>query len=166
MTRLKASALSFAIATLVSTSMVMAEDAPGFDGSKPMGVFCMQYLLIAFEAMGRACAWERNAVDDAMDAGLASIDNFIIANSPQPMSKEEVVQSRTDELKFATDFYASHADVCKIPPDTFVEYAWGLHTGNPSRIKVGVAKVIAVPRLPTLEPCLASLEAYLNSSRR
>ena len=165
MISLKASALSFAIAILASTSVVRAEDAPGFDDSKPMGVFCMQYLLIAFEAMGRACAWERNAVDDAIDAGLASIDNFIIANSPQPMSKEEVVQSRTNELKSATDFYASHADICKIPPDSFVAYAWGLHTGNPSRVEVGVARVTAVPRLPTLEPCFPSLEAYLSSSQ-
>ncbi|MDB5539099.1 MAG: hypothetical protein JWQ89_826 [Devosia sp.] len=121
----------------------------------------MWQVLVTAQATREPCGVQRQPIDDEIDAGVAEIDLFIMANAkrfpatPDSLATEKanIVQIPLDALK---KYPEARADIC---------YATNAFHGMPAwppearqlaarAMRHSVRGLLSIPREPVMNPCL------------
>ncbi|MDB5536726.1 MAG: hypothetical protein JWP26_3956 [Devosia sp.] len=136
---------------VVSSSSAYAQDrSPPADASGKGPVLCVWGIYQLIDQHTRKCGWVHNAVDSAVEAGIAKMDAFIIENSSTPVSQQTLDEKK---LTFASQV-PDNACAFKPGDGSFTSMIWGMRQGDPATVTSDIAELLSVPREPLMNPCL------------
>lgn len=139
------------LAGVMSISTVLGQNAPQIDNSGKGAVLCGYMIYTEVSASSEVCQIPRTAWDDALDHGIADIEDFIVANSSQPVTLEQL--RRGTDLRAARlmeDVHQSPDHLTSFCQSDFLLF----RQGTAEDLKLQVADMLSVPREPLLNPCL------------
>jgi hypothetical protein len=112
-------------------------------------VLCVWSLYLEIQAQTAICGLTRGPTDDAIDAAIIAMDEFIIANSsqhPTPETlkafKQRVMESERKLIDQRKDQICAGRDLGHF------------RSISPDQIQSGTKALLAVPREPVMNPCL------------
>lgn len=121
-------------------------------------VLCGWSIYLSVQVVTEACGLERKPVDDAIDEAILAMDEFILANSSLHPTRAmlEDFKKRAAAATFPPEEWELDADgrprLCST--DGRHQIVDPLRGMEPERIRTTVAKILAVPREPVMNPCL------------
>lgn len=128
-----------------------------YDTSGKGAVLCAELILMEARYMSQLCKWERTPADEAIDQAIADIDAFVIANSSEPVTQEQLDQRKVD-------YFSSRPVPGEVPPprcvadptklDSDTKFLWDVHSQEAAQVEGWIADLLSVPREPLLNPCL------------
>jgi hypothetical protein len=112
-------------------------------------VLCSWSLYLSVQTYVKACGLARRPADDAMDAAIAAMDDFIIANSSLHPTRAMVedFKRRAAESDLARAQQRGMQAFCQ---NSDIEI---FRRPSPEQIQALVKALLAVPREPVLNPC-------------
>lgn len=139
---------------MAASGGAFAQDEPRVDNSGKGAVLCLQQVLPSAKAVVEACGWERTSTDDAIDNALTDIDAFVIANSSQPVTQEQINQFKSEQLDDARAHISAEPGVCSRDPKASDDgLFWAIHTMDVTEFVALTADALSIPREPVLNPC-------------
>jgi hypothetical protein len=120
------------------------------DKSGAGAVLCAWSIYQAVRTETQACGLARRPVDDAIDAAIAAIDEFILTNSSLHPTRAtlEDFKRRAAEQELSGLRQLGLQKFCEV---SSVEI-W--RSRRPEEIQASVKSLLAVPREPVMNPCL------------
>lgn len=114
------------------------------DRSGAGAVLCAWSIYLTVQHYTKSCDLVRGPADDAIDEAIVAIDDFILANSSLHPSRValEAFKRRSETEATATRNFCANRDIEQF---RHVE---------PEALRQSVAKLLAVPREPVMNPCL------------
>jgi hypothetical protein len=162
--RARTVALAKCFALTIFATMILAPRMPAYgedgmvlgprqyepDKTGGGAVLCSWSLYLSVQTHVKACGLARRPADDAMDAAIAAMDDFIIANSSLHPTRAMVedFKRRVAESDLARARQRGMQAFCQSPD---IEL---FRRRSPEQIQALVKALLAEPREPVLNPCL------------
>ncbi|MEP7240992.1 MAG: tetratricopeptide repeat protein [Devosia sp.] len=127
-----------------------SEERPEVDTTGKGAVMCIWSIYTSVEATVDACGLPTTPADDAIRGGLERISKFIIENSHQPVTEEQLESwsARIKNQQIMTVVQPIGRKACggeDIAP---------FRTGSPDQIEQSIDDLLSIPREPLMNPCL------------
>jgi hypothetical protein len=118
------------------------------DNSGKGAVLCIWSIYDAVRLVGRECHAGQDAAFQAeLEQSIARIDDFIIANSTSPVSKEQLDARRAQGLRGLQ----VRGSICAGGAEQLYQM---LRRSGPEAIRAQTADLLSIPREPVMNPCL------------
>ena len=113
-------------------------------------MLCSWSIYLAAQAEVKLCGLVRRPSDDAIDEAILAIDEFILANSSKPPTRQilEDFKRRAAESQQKGAQQIGVQNYCKHDNAEFVRRS------SPEEIRAAIKDLLAVPREPVMTPCL------------
>lgn len=122
-----------------------------FEHDKGAGaVLCIWSLYLTVQAETAACGLARRPVDDAIDAAIVAIDEFILANSSLRPTRAMLNGFKRRAADSHLNFARRHG-MAKSCGSRDIEH---FRKADPDQIRASTMALLAVPREPVMNPCL------------
>lgn len=126
----------------------LGDKAVQVDNSGKGAVLCIWSIYDAVRLVGRECHAGQDAAFQAeLEQSIARIDDFIIANSKHPVSKEQLDARRAQGLRGLQ----MHGSICAGSAEQLYQM---LRRGGPEALRAQTADLLSIPREPVMNPCL------------
>jgi hypothetical protein len=143
--------IPIALATVLWGASAQAQDTrPPSDETGKGAVLCVWRIYLAIQASPRACGWQRQPVDDAIDRAIYDIDNFILANSSDHPAREILEKNKRSMVESGLRDPIAVGEMCK--PNGLVDFI--RRFTSPDHVALETADLLSSPREPVLNPCL------------
>jgi hypothetical protein len=160
--RLRWSPAAWLLATAIMTMLVLTvgpaataqnrtEQRPGQGEADKGGgaVLCVWSLYLEIQAQTAICGLTRGPTDDAIDAAIIAMDEFIIANSSQHPTPETLKAFKQRVMESERKLISQRKD--QICTNKDLGYFRSI---SPDQIQSDMKALLAVPREPVMNPCL------------
>lgn len=118
------------------------------DNSGKGAVLCILSIYDAVRLVGRECHPGQDAAFQAeLEQSIARIDEFIIANSTHPVSKEQLDAQRAQGLRGLQ----ARGRICEGGAEQMYQMLRG---SGPEALRAQTADLLSIPREPVMNPCL------------
>jgi hypothetical protein len=157
MTRRSPRRLAFLVVVfaLAQTIPALGQDtSPDFprleaDTSGHGAVLCSWWFYLIVRARSAECGFARQPIDDALDEGIDAIDAFIVANSPDHVTRSILEEAKRRVTE--SDLAGARRDRNAMCQHSLVVQ---LRKTDPDKLRADVKWLLAVPRKPVPNPCL------------
>ncbi len=142
--------LAFTMPARAQDRMVLGPRQFEVDKTGNGAVLCTWSIYLSIQAETAACGLTRRPTDDAMDAAIVAIDEFILANSSLRLTRAALdeFKRRAAESDIAAGRQQGLQAFCSRPDlERF-------RSISPDQIRASVKKLLEVPREPVMNPCL------------
>lgn len=118
------------------------------DNSGKGAVLCIWSIYDAVRLVGQECHPGQDAAFQAeLEQSIARIDDFIIANSTHPVSKEQLEARRAQGLRLLQ----ARGSICAGGAEQLYQMLRG---SGPDALRAQTADLLSIPREPVMNPCL------------
>lgn len=129
------------------------------DVSGKGAVLCLWYIYLLLEAATDVCEWDPLPVDDAISRGIDRIDQFIVANSSQPVTLEMLSQAKIRQIEESLGTSPNEtARACTFQAGDTSSFVGGLfemrRSLTPEQFDASIDAMLSIPREPVMNPCL------------
>ena len=135
--------------TLLLASPAFAQTAAA-DSTGKGAVLCSWMIYTGIQAQRDACDWEPVPADAAIDQAVTDIEAFIVENSTQPVTLEQLAAHKKSQA-------GPTVESCEFDPEDRTSWpamAWAARKVDPAEINRDTADLLSVPREPVMNPCL------------
>jgi hypothetical protein len=124
-----------------------------FDNTGKGAVLCTWSMLVAAANAAQKCGWGENL---ALGEAIGQIDAFIIANSLEPVTQEQLSARKAADSGLGYETAAGRASMCEYTAGShsFGEMLWRIHASEPEQLAALTSDLLSVPREPVMNPCL------------
>jgi hypothetical protein len=140
-----------ALAMALCGRSAQAQDTPPpFDNTVKGAALCVRQIYLAIEASPRACGWQRQPVDDAIDKAVHDVDDFILANSSEHPTRQALEKTKQLSVEGGLRDPVTVREMCRPNglPDFIRRFT------SPDHVALETANILSIPREPLLNPCL------------
>lgn len=118
------------------------------DNTGKGAVLCIWSIYDAVRLVGRECHPSQDAAFQVeLEQSIARIDEFIIANSTRPVSKEQINALRAKGL----EMLRLHGNICAGDTERFYQM---FRSRGASALREQTTDLLSIPREPVMNPCL------------
>lgn len=123
------------------------------DNTGKGAVLCTWSMLVAAANAARECGWEDKP---ALAEAIGRIDAFIIVNSPEPITQEQLDARKAADADQGYETAAGRASICEhtAGSHSFGEMLWSIHSTSPDQLAALTSDLLSIPREPVMNPCL------------